>query len=496
MRRLPLAAAAALLLSSAVPTQAAAPAPVGDPAGWSDRRLAAQLLFAGYDARRTDDALPLVREGLGGVVLFGPPPGDLRHRLARLRAAGPVPPAVASDEEGGRVQRLRALLGPLPSAEAMGRTRTPAQVRDLATRYARGMRGLGVDVALSPVADLQVPGTFLERTDRAFAAAPATVTSYAGAWQAGMRSAGVVPAVKHWPGHGSASDTHVRGATTPPLGTLQRRDLLPFDALLRAGVPAVMVGHLQVPGLTEPGLPATLSPGAYRYLRSRAQDRVLMTDSLSMGAITVGQRLTPAQAAVRALRAGADVALVDPGYPHGRVVDAVAGALASGAYPRAAAVASARRVLAMKRHVHAPAPLTSLVPAAATTGASLTPTLSAVARDPLGQDLTVRFYVRRAGAPRWDVVNAAQARVRSGARAAYRIRAGRLLPGTAYDWQARSCTAAAPVRCAAPSPVLRLTTRTLPPAEPPPAAPVPDAGAVLLAPAPAPDARVLLPAAD
>jgi beta-glucosidase-like glycosyl hydrolase len=60
-----------------------------------------------------------------------------------------------------------------------------------------------------------------------------------------------------------------------------------------------MVGHLSVPGLTEQGVPATLSPSAYRYLRERAGvDRLLMTDSLSMEAISFGMRLTPAQAAV------------------------------------------------------------------------------------------------------------------------------------------------------------------------------------------------------
>jgi hypothetical protein len=237
-----------------------------------------------------------------------------------------------------------------------------------------------------------------------------------------------------------------------------------------------MVGHLEVPGLTEPGLPATLSPAAYRYLRKRhGASAVVMTDSLSMGAITSGQRLTPARAAVRALRAGADTVLIDPGAGPGGWSTRSPPPSAPAATRARPAVASARRVLAMKRLLHAPLPLSSLAPPGGTTGASLTPTLSAVARDRLGQPMTVRVLVRRAGSTRWDVVNGAQVRVAHGARAAYRIPAGRLAPARTYEWQARACPVSAPpgARCSPPTPVLRFTTRDAP--VPPPASASPTA---------------------
>lgn len=456
MRRLLPLLALLLPLLAQSPTAHAA-GPTGDPSRWTDRQLAVQLVLAGYDMSRSDDALPWVRNGLGGVVLFGAPPSDLAARLARLRAAGNVVPLVASDEEGGRVQRLRSVLGALPSAESMGATRSPAQVRALAASYGGKMARLGVDMDLAPVADLGIRGWYIEQTDRAFSADPAAVGAYAGAWQAGMRSARVAPVVKHWPGHGQAQDTHDRPATTPHLSTLERRDLLPFDDLLRAGVPAVMVGHLQVPGLTEQGLPATLSPNAYRYLRERAgPGRLLMTDSLSMGAIRIGMGLTPAQAAVRALAAGADVVLVDPGPGPAAIVDAVGSAISRGSYPRAAAVASVRRVLAVKRTTNAPLPMTSLAPAQGTTRASLTPTLSGIARDRVGGTITAHFSVRTAGSRTWNIANGGQVQVTSGSRASYRLGAGRLRPGTAYHWSVRACNAARV--CAPPGPVLRFTT--------------------------------------
>ncbi|MDQ3611762.1 MAG: glycoside hydrolase family 3 protein, partial [Actinomycetota bacterium] len=349
-----LAALSAVLLAAGFALPSHAAGPVGDPAGWTDRQLALRLVMAGFDMGRTRSAEPWVREGLGGVVLFGRPPADLGQRLAGLRAAGAPAPLVGSDEEGGKVQRLKGLLPRLPSAESLGRSRSPEQVRGLAASYGQQMRSLGVDMDLGPVADLGVPGFYIAQTDRAFSADPRTVAAYAGAWQAGMRDAGVVPVAKHWPGHGAAENTHTRPASTPPLSALEARDLLPFAALLEAGVPAVMVGHLSVPGLTEPGVPATLSPSAYRYLRERAgQSRLLMTDSMSMGAIRSGLGLSPGAAAVRALRAGADMILVDDGP--GPLVDAISGALADGSYPRTSAVASARRVLSVSSPAAAPA---------------------------------------------------------------------------------------------------------------------------------------------
>lgn len=451
--------ALALLLSVIGLAPAHATGPTGDPAGWTDRQLAAQLVLAGYDMQHIGDATPWVQAGLGGVILFGRPPADLGARLSRLRAAGSVVPLVASDEEGGLVQRLKPLLPTLPSAESMGRSLTTAQVGSLASSYGRRMRALGVDVDLAPVADLSVPGMYIEQTDRAFAHTPSGVAAYAGAWQQGMRAVHVAPVAKHWPGHGSAANTHDRAATTPPLSTLEQRDLLPFAALMHGGIPAVMVGHLKVPGLTEPGTPATLSPNAYRYLRERAgPDRLLITDSLNMGAIRIGAGLTPGAAAVRALRAGADMVLVDPGGP-GPVVDAVQRALAAGSFPRSRALTSVRRVLALKRITNAPGVPTSLAPA---TGAvtSLTAALSGVLHDPVPGTDTATFYLRHHGSASWDVVNGAAVRATVGARATYRLPAGRLTPATNYDWRMRVCNAAG--RCAAPTPALSFTTASAP----------------------------------
>jgi beta-N-acetylhexosaminidase len=293
----------------------------------------------------------LAAEGIGGIGFLGrDAPSDLRSRLASVRAAAPhgIPPLVASDEEGGLVQRLAGVIYPLPSAETMG-TWTTTRIRSTAYHYAEHMRALGVPADFGPVADLGIPGYYIASQHRAFSRWPNHVAADVTAWVRGMRDAGVLTTVKHWPGHGQATNTHTGAATIPPLSTLETRDMIPFDAAFAAGVPMVMVGHLMSDGLTEPGWPASESPHALAYLRHEAgYPTLIVTDSLSMAAATSAVHLTTPQAAVRALRSGADIALT---CSSSGVVSAVANAIANGTISRAKAVASARRLLTLKARV-------------------------------------------------------------------------------------------------------------------------------------------------
>ena len=321
-----------------------------DPSTWSDHRLAAQLVVSCVDLGHLDAARRQARAGIGGIVLLGSrPPSRLRTRLAAVRAAArtAVLPFVASDEEGGTVQRLRDVIYPLPSARTMGGW-TPARVRRTAHDYAVRMRRLGVRMDLAPVADLSVRGAYIASLGRAFSADPDVVMAHARAWRLGMRDAGVVTVLKHWPGHGSASNSHTGPARVAPLAELEQADLVPFRRELADGAPVVMVGHLLSAGLTRDGVPTSESPHALRYLRrSAGPDTVIVTDSLSMAAASSSLGISPVRATVRALRAGADWAMACDGSPL-RAVAAVRTALASGALPRAQAAESARRVLALK----------------------------------------------------------------------------------------------------------------------------------------------------
>ncbi len=323
-----------------------------DPSTWSDEQLAAQLVLAGLQPSQLDQARVWASAGVGGFILYGDRPVTLRTKLARIVASGgSVGPFISSDEEGGGVQRLKSLLGPLPSAATMGRTSTPTQVSAIAHSYGTKMRRLGVTVDLAPVADLKVRGKFIARAGRAFSHDPATVGSYVSAWDAGMRRANVATVVKHWPGHGSAADTHIGSSTTPNWRTVQSRDLVPFLTAFANGARAVMVGHLSVPGLTKTGLAASMSPVALATLRSETgPDVVIMTDSVTMPAVTSAMRQSVKAAAVRALRAGSDIAMVN-GVDPMLIAAAIAEALRNGSLPRAQIVASVNRVLALKQQL-------------------------------------------------------------------------------------------------------------------------------------------------
>jgi beta-N-acetylhexosaminidase len=321
-----------------------------DPATWTDRQLAAQLTFCAVSAASPRAAIRYSRMGIGGFVILG---NGARRSIGRdlsvVSRAAPhrIRPFVASDEEGGQVQRLWNVIYRLPSARLMGQW-SIAKTRSVAKDYGARLRKLGVSVVFGPVADLDVPGHFMSSLDRCFSSSPRTVGLHVVAWSSGLRSVGVIPTVKHWPGHGHASNTHSGAAIAPALSVLRKRDMLPFERAFEAGVPMVMVGHLQSSGLTEARTPASLSPKAMRYLRSRAgPDTVIVTDSLSMAATTRALGIGSSAAAVRALEAGADFALVCSARPE-KVISAVESAIRSGRLPRRQAEASVRRILRLK----------------------------------------------------------------------------------------------------------------------------------------------------
>lgn len=312
----------------------------------TNRRLAAQVLFACTDSRDTSTQRSLATAGVGGIVLLGgSPPHDLKRRLRSVRRAAPKHqrPVIASDEEGGTVQRLAPLIYRLPSAETMGRWSTK-RVRLTSKRYAERMKQLGVTMTLAPVADLRVPGSYLDRLNRAFSSNPKTVGRKATAWARGAQKADVIPVVKHWPGHGHAKDTHQQASRVPSLRKLRKADLKPFKRAFDKGIRAVMVAHVQSKGLTGNGVPATQSRKAMRFLRAQAgPDVVIVTDSLSMAAASSARGLSHSQAVVSSLRAGADWAMVCTTQT-GQIISAVAAAISSRTLSRGRLEASARRI--------------------------------------------------------------------------------------------------------------------------------------------------------
>lgn len=300
------------------PTPSSAPEPCGEDylEGLSDRDRLAQLLMVGV--RGTEDAVRVVRDHhVGGVFIGGWTDVSFLddERIGEMQAASDVPVMVAIDEEGGRVSRVADLFGAIPSARESARTMDPDEVRALGRERGEQLAGLGITVDFAPVVDVsgQPDGGVIG--DRSYSDDPETVTTYATAFAEGLDDAGVLPVIKHFPGHGRASgDSHSGLATTPPLESLREDEFLPYQQMVGTLPLGVMTGHLEVPGLSPAGEPASLSPQVIDVLRSgdggrwTGHDGVVFTDDLSgMKAIT--DRHPVPEAVELALAAGNDIAL-------------------------------------------------------------------------------------------------------------------------------------------------------------------------------------------
>lgn len=348
--------------SAAATAARATPQPSCHPAAvlgtWSTARRAAQLVVAPAQENDVLAARPMVEAGAGGLLLFGgAAPASLRAQLAELgrHAAGGLPPLVMTDEEGGEIQRMANLAGNLPWPRTMAATMSPRQVRALAEQTGRRMRAAGITMDLAPVLDLSDgPGPSARYPDgpRSFSAHPAVATAYGLAFAEGLRRGGVIPVVKHFPGLGQASaNTDFGPATVPPLPVLAKRALLPFQAAIRHGLPAVMVGEASIPGLTH-GVPATLSgPAITGLLRGRLGFHgLVLTDSLSAVAIQHAGYSIP-RAAVRAIEAGADMVTFDAANPPAttsEIITSLVSAVHSGQLPVARLDSAVQHVLAVK----------------------------------------------------------------------------------------------------------------------------------------------------
>ncbi|OBG24141.1 beta-glucosidase [Mycolicibacterium celeriflavum] len=321
----------------------------------STRDKLAQLLMVGVtgaaDARAVVDS-----HHVGGIMIGSWTDLSMLSdgSLADIAgAANPLPLAVSVDEEGGRVSRLAPLIGSQPSPRVLAQTNTPEQVYDIALKRGQQMRGMGITIDFAPVVDVtdaaNADGVI---GDRSFGSDPTVVTDFAGAYARGLRDAGVLPVLKHFPGHGSGSgDSHTGSVSTPDLAELQKTDLVPYRTLTTQAPVGVMVGHMQVPGLTGSD-PASLSPAAYGLLRSGNYggppfNGPVFTDDLSsMQAIS--DRFGVAEAALRALQAGADNALWVTTGEVPAVLDRLEKAVAAGELSMSSVDASVLRLAAMK----------------------------------------------------------------------------------------------------------------------------------------------------
>ena len=308
---------------------------------------------------RLQEVNPLMRATaevypVGGIILFAhniKDPEQLKGFVKDLRELNGTP-LLAIDEEGGRVARIgNNPAFDVPKFPPMGEVAAEGRRKDV---YEAGhsigtyLKEYGFDIDLAPVADVNTNPQNVVIGPRAFSSDPKVAADMVVSYVKGLRKAGVLGCLKHFPGHGDTqADTHFGYAVShKSWDELSDCEMLPFRAGIRAGVPLVMTAHVSVPEVTGSEVPSTLSAEVLQgKLRGALGFKgVIITDAMEMGAIV---REYPVEdACIKALQAGVDILLCVGDYP--RVFDAVLAAVERGELSEARIDESVRRVLKLR----------------------------------------------------------------------------------------------------------------------------------------------------
>lgn len=294
---------------------------------------------------------------VGGVILFrsniesGAQLTGLLNSLQSLNGDH-VPLFLCVDQEGGRVDRMPSEVLRTPSAQRVGGSQSPETAQEYGAVLALACGAFGFNMDFAPCLDIWSNPENTVIGDRALGRDGERVAQLGLAALEGMaRTGGVIPVVKHFPGHGDTSlDSHaVLPVVDKSLEELRQNELIPFRRAVQAGAPAVMTAHLLLTQL-DPERPASLSPAVVTGLlrEELGFNGVVCTDDLTMGAIANTYGI--GEAAVLAVEAGCDLLLVcgridDLEQARGALLDAVR----EGRISQERLDESVRRILTLKQ---------------------------------------------------------------------------------------------------------------------------------------------------
>lgn len=236
----------------------------------TDSELLSQILMFGWAGAEPNQLLfDWVSRGLGSVKVFGWNTDDIKlvaksiSNLQKRSAAGrfKIPLFVATDQEGGWIRHVKGETLITPGNMAIGSSGYPADSWYSAFYISREIKALGINMNFAPTVDLFTDHDSTIIGTRSFGDNPEKAGILGAAWANGSETAGVIPTVKHFPGHGDTSyDSHINlPSINVDFDTFTKRELVPFMYLIKQNVPAVMSGHLSFPKIDPTGTPASLS---------------------------------------------------------------------------------------------------------------------------------------------------------------------------------------------------------------------------------------------
>jgi beta-N-acetylhexosaminidase len=275
-----------------------------------------QLLIIGFDGTEMSPRLAslLTRLQPAGVILFARniAGGEQTYKLLKdCQAYVSTPLFTCVDMEGGRVDRFRNVTGSAPSAADVFASGNRKLFRKHGKVIGESCRALGFNTDFAPVVDLAFESSKTVMSSRAVSADPKEAVIYAREFLAGLRSAGVVGAAKHFPGLGEANlDTHHELPTVnKSWKSLWAEDMYPYRTMRRE-LPMILIGHANYPEVTGDSSPASLSrKWITDVLRKKIGYRgLIVSDDLEMGGVLKAAPIE--RATVEHIRAGGDLCLI------------------------------------------------------------------------------------------------------------------------------------------------------------------------------------------
>jgi len=288
-----------------------------------------QMLLVGIEGTALDEKAKrmIAEDKIGGIILYADNISDLPgmvnliNNLKKSNAGNPAPLFISVDQEGGKVSRMPKEFVSIPSSRVTGNTNKAPLARTMGELLGRELMLTGFNMDFAPVLDVNSNPKNPVIGDRSFGSSAALVAKMGLAEMEGLRSEGMIPVVKHFPGHGDTSvDSHLElPVVNKTEQQLSKLEWIPFQTAIREQAEAVMVAHILFPKL-DPAKPASLSEVIIGdILRGdMGYQGVVITDDLTMGAIMKHYELSGA--AVDTIKAGSDILLIAHGYDNEALV--------------------------------------------------------------------------------------------------------------------------------------------------------------------------------
>lgn len=287
----------------------------------TDAELYSQILMFGWAGEEPENILyEWVERGLGSVKVFGWNTNDI-HLVAKSISSlqtkaqanrFKIPLFVATDQEGGSIRHVKGDTMITPGNMAIGASGYPVDAWYSAYYINREIKALGININFAPTIDLFTNHESSIIGIRSFGDDPQKAGILGSAFAAGSMAAGVIPTVKHFPGHGDTDlDSHGRLPVIDiDFETFKNRELVPYLSLIKEGVPAIMSGHLSFPKIDSSGAPASLSKYFLTdLLRNQlGYEGLIITDDMEMVGATIYAG-TISNAFKMAIEAGNDIIL-------------------------------------------------------------------------------------------------------------------------------------------------------------------------------------------